>query len=63
MVKRIKVTLEGSYTPKPADYPGCKTIEDMLEMDKNNENLGLEDILMSLDDPVNVTYEIIDGKD
>lgn len=36
-VKAIRLSMEITYIPKPSDYPGCTTIEEMAKVDLEHD--------------------------
>jgi hypothetical protein len=61
--RRVKVTIEGTYELVPECYPGCKTPEEMVKVDENNENLDVQGLLESLDDKndtITVTFQVVE---
>ena len=55
--RKVKVTIEGTYDLIPENYPNAKTAEEMVKLDEENPNLGVEGLVDSLEN-VKVKFEL-----
>lgn len=59
MNKKVRVVIEGTYELLPEYYKGCTTPEEMIAMDRDNENVGIEGLIESLGDTVTIKFELV----
>lgn len=57
---KVKITITGTYDLVPKFYKGCNTPQEMMKLDQDNENLGIEGLIESLGDTVQTKWEVVE---